>query len=98
MFIQTEATPNPARLKFLPGCEVLAEGTLDLRDKTQAADSPLAERLFAIPGIASVSFCMDSITVTNTGATGSISSRRSSVRSSNISCRRRPCCAGGGRR
>lgn len=64
MFIQTEATADPARLKFLPGCEVLATGALDLRDKTQAATSPLAERLFAIPGIAGVSFSKDAITIT----------------------------------
>ena len=48
MFIQTEATPNPATLKFLPGRPVLDTGTLDMRDRTQAADSPLAERLFAM--------------------------------------------------
>jgi metal-sulfur cluster biosynthetic enzyme len=66
MFIQTEATADPARLRFLPGCEVLANGTLDLRDKTQAAASPLAERLFAIPEVAGVSLGRDSITVTKT--------------------------------
>lgn len=64
MFIQTETTPDPAKLKFLPGCEVLTHGTVDLRDKTQAADSPLAERLFEIAGVAGVSFSKDSITVT----------------------------------
>ncbi|RUU52746.1 NifU N-terminal domain-containing protein [Mesorhizobium sp. M2C.T.Ca.TU.002.02.1.1] len=64
MFIQTEATADPAQLKFLPGCEVLAEGTLDLRDKAEAAISPLAERLFAIAGVSSVSFARDSIIVT----------------------------------
>ncbi len=64
MFIQTEATQDPARLKFLPGREVLAKGTLDLHDKAQAASSPLAERLFAIPEVAGVSFGKDSVTVT----------------------------------
>ncbi|HEU5016594.1 MAG TPA: NifU N-terminal domain-containing protein [Pseudolabrys sp.] len=64
MFIQTEMMPDPERLKFLPGCEVLAEGTLDLQDKTQAAQSPLAARLFAISGISGVSFGKNSITVT----------------------------------
>ena len=64
MFIQTEATPDPARLKFLPGCEVLTNGTVDLRDKTQAATSPLAQRLFAISGVAGVSFSKDTITIT----------------------------------
>jgi len=67
MFIQTEATSDPARLKFLPGCEVLAHGTIDLRDKTEAATSPLAERLFAIPGVAGVSFSKDTITITKVG-------------------------------
>ncbi|MBN9551470.1 MAG: NifU N-terminal domain-containing protein, partial [Alphaproteobacteria bacterium] len=64
MFIQTEATADPAQLKFLPGCEVLAEGTLDLRDKAEAAISPLAERLFAIAAISGVSLGRDSIVVT----------------------------------
>lgn len=63
MFIQTVATPDAARLKFLPGREVLAEGALDLRDKAEAAASPLAERLFAIPGVAGVSFAGDAIIV-----------------------------------
>ncbi len=43
MFAQIETTPNPAKLMFLPGCEVLAHGTVDLNAKTQAAASPLAE-------------------------------------------------------
>jgi len=64
MFIQTEVMPDPARLKFLPGCEVLASGTVDLPDKTQAATSPLAERLFAIPGVAGVAYSKDAITIT----------------------------------
>ncbi len=64
MFIQTEATPDPTRLKFLPGREVLAEGALNLLDKTQAAASPLAERLFAIPEISAVLLGSDSIIVT----------------------------------
>src|ERR1700726_5346992 len=64
MFIQTEATPNPATLKFLPGRAVLEGATLDLRDAEQAAQSPLAERLFGIPGISGVFFGSDFITVT----------------------------------
>jgi Fe-S cluster biogenesis protein NfuA len=64
MFIQTEATPNPATLKFLPGRTVLADGTLDFRDKEAAAKSPLAERLFDIPEINGVFFGSDFITVT----------------------------------
>ena len=68
MFIQTEATPNPATLKFLPGRAVLENGTLDLRTSEEAAQSPLAEQLFAIPGVSGVFFGSDFITITkNTG-------------------------------
>ena len=66
MFIQTEATPNPATLKFLPGRTVLATGTLEMRDKTEAAKSPLAERLFDIDGVGGVFLGSDFITVTKT--------------------------------
>jgi Fe-S cluster biogenesis protein NfuA len=68
MFIQTEATPNPATLKFLPGRPVLENGTLDLRDPEQAAQSPLAERLFGISGISGVFFGSDFIAVTKSGS------------------------------
>lgn len=69
MFIQTEATPNPATLKFLPGKVVLEGGTADFRDPETAGDaSPLAERLFAIPGVTGVFFGYDFITVTKEGA------------------------------
>jgi Fe-S cluster biogenesis protein NfuA len=64
MFIQTEATPNPATMKFLPGRPVLENGTLDLRDAAQAEQSPLAEQLFGIPGVSGVFFGSDFITVT----------------------------------
>jgi len=64
MFIQTEATPNPATLKFLPGREVLRDGTIEVRTKSEAARSPLAERLFELPGVAGVFFGSDFITVT----------------------------------
>ena len=64
MFIQTEATPNPATLKFLPGRPVLPDGVLDIPEPAEAAKSPLAERLFAIPGITGVFFGSDFITVT----------------------------------
>jgi len=67
MFIQTEATPNPATLKFLPGRAVLDNGTLDLRDKAEAAQSPLAERLFDINGVSGVFFGSDFIAVTKAG-------------------------------
>jgi Fe-S cluster biogenesis protein NfuA len=63
MFIQTEATPNPATLKFLPGRAVLESGTLDVRDKDEAAQSPLAERLFAVTGVSGVFFGSDFIAV-----------------------------------
>src|SRR5690349_19192382 len=66
MFIQTEPTPNPAALKFLPGRPVLAHGTLDMRDRDAAAQSPLAERLFAIPGVSGVFFGADFVSVTKT--------------------------------
>ena len=65
MFIQTEATPNPATLKFLPGKEVLVDGTADFRDAETAAEaSPLAGKLFAIPGVTGVFFGYDFVTVT----------------------------------
>lgn len=64
MFIQTETTPNPATLKFLPGRDVLAEGSANFRDAEQAKDSPLATRLFAIPGVEGVYLGADFITVT----------------------------------
>jgi Fe-S cluster biogenesis protein NfuA len=64
MFIQTEATPNPATLKFLPGRAVLEGGTLEVRDRDEAAKSPLAERLFDIAGVSGVFFGSDFIAVT----------------------------------
>lgn len=65
MFIQTEATPNPATLKFLPGKVVLDSGTADFRDADEAAaQSPLAGRLFAIDGVTGVFFGYDFITIT----------------------------------
>jgi Fe-S cluster biogenesis protein NfuA len=64
MFIQTEATPNPSTLKFLPGRPVLSEGTLHMPSREQASQSPLAEKLFEIDGVAGVFFGADFITVT----------------------------------
>jgi len=65
MFIQTEATPNPATLKFLPGSVVLENGTADFRDGDAAATaSPLAGRLFEVPGVTGVFLGYDFITVT----------------------------------
>src|ERR1700761_8382348 len=64
MFIQTEATPNPATLKFLPGRAVMPEGTLDI-DRPEAAQvSPLAQALFAVDGVSSVFFGSDFVSVT----------------------------------
>ncbi|HVK91807.1 MAG TPA: NifU family protein [Mycoplana sp.] len=69
MFIQTETTPNPATLKFLPGKIVLEDGTAEFRDATEAAaGSPLAARLFAVPGVTGVFFGYDFITVTKDNA------------------------------
>jgi Fe-S cluster biogenesis protein NfuA len=68
MFIQTETTPNPATLKFLPGRIVLQEGTEDFRTEDEAASrSPLATRLFGIPGVNGVFFGHDFISVTKDG-------------------------------
>jgi Fe-S cluster biogenesis protein NfuA len=67
MFIQTEATPNPATLKFLPGRTVLSDGTRDYRSPDEAGQSPLAEKLFLIPGVSGVFFGNDFVTVTKAG-------------------------------
>src|SRR5580692_1533253 len=65
MFIQTESTPNPATLKFLPGREVMGEGAVaDFPDKDAARRSPLAAALFAVPDVARVFFGSDFISVT----------------------------------
>ena len=64
MFIQTEQTPNPATLKFLPGREVLATGTANFPDAGSAARSPLAENLFAVEGVVGVFFGTDFVSVT----------------------------------
>jgi len=64
MFIQTEATPNPATLKFLPGKVVMEGGTVDYRSVDEASNSPLAQKLFAIQGVEGVFFGYDFITVT----------------------------------
>ena len=64
MFIQTEATPNPATLKFLPGREVLAGEPRDFRNAEVAAVSPLAAGLFSVPGVTGVFLGSDFISVT----------------------------------
>lgn len=66
MFIQTEATPNPASLKFLPGRIVLGTGTAEYRSAEEADSSPLAERLFGIQGVSGVFLGGDFVTVTKT--------------------------------
>jgi Fe-S cluster biogenesis protein NfuA len=66
MFIQTETTPNPATLKFLPGRPVLDSGTLDMPTRDAAKQSPLAERLFDIANVGGVMFGSDFIAVTKT--------------------------------
>lgn len=64
MFIQTESTPNPATLKFLPGRAVLTSGTADFRTVEQAEASPLAQRLFQVEGVAGVFLGSDFISIT----------------------------------
>ncbi len=64
MFIQTEATPNPATIKFIPGKTVLGDGTVDFRSREEAALSPLAQRLFAVDGVSGVFLGSDFISVT----------------------------------
>ncbi len=64
MFIQTEDTPNPAALKFLPGRDVLATGVADFTSREDAARSPLARLLFEIDGVQGVFLGSDFITVT----------------------------------
>ena len=64
MFIQTEQTPNPATLKFLPGREVMGAGTANFTDPADAGRSPLAERLFQIEGIVGVFLGGDFISIT----------------------------------
>ena len=67
MFIQTEQTPNPATLKFLPGCTVMESGTANFPERESAARSPLAERLFELPEVTGVFLGADFITVTKNG-------------------------------
>ena len=64
MFIQTESTPNPATLKFLPGHTVLQTGTADFPSIESSEKSPLAKRIFGVEGVSGVFFGSDFITVT----------------------------------
>ena len=69
MFIQTESTPNPATLKFLPGQTVLDMGTADFPSAEAAGASPLAQRLFGVEGVTGVFFGNDFVTVTKAEGT-----------------------------
>jgi Fe-S cluster biogenesis protein NfuA len=69
MFIQTEQTPNPATLKFLPGRPVMDSGVADFTSPEDSAQSPLALRLFELGGVAGVFFGPDFITITKTDET-----------------------------
>lgn len=64
MFIQTEATPNPLTLKFLPGVDVMGSGTMFFTSKDDASISPLASELLGIDGVTAIFFGADFITVT----------------------------------
>ena len=68
MFIQTESTPNPRTLKFLPGRDVLGAGSRDYPDAAAAADSPLAQAVFAVDGVERVYLGGDFLTVTKSEA------------------------------
>jgi Fe-S cluster biogenesis protein NfuA len=70
MFIQTETTPNPATLKFLPGRTVMVDGTADFPDAEAGAGSPLARQIFAIPEVERVFFGGDFVTVTKRESEG----------------------------
>ncbi len=69
MFIQTESTPNPATLKFLPGQSVLGAGTADFPTPEAGESSPLARRIFGVDGVSGVFLGNDFITVTKTDPT-----------------------------
>ncbi len=69
MFIQTESTPNPATLKFLPGQTVMEQGTADFPNVDSAKSSPLAKRLFTLDGVTGVFLGNDFVTVTKQEST-----------------------------
>ena len=64
MFIQTQDTPNPATLKFIPGVPVMDQGSVDFTDAESASKSPLARRLFQVDGVSGVFLSSDFIAVT----------------------------------
>lgn len=69
MFIQTEQTPNPATLKFIPGRAVVEAGTVDYTTADAAQGSPLATRIFSVAGVTAVFLGGDFVTVTKDEAT-----------------------------
>jgi len=69
MFIETEQTPNPATLKFLPGRTVMAIGTANFADPDDCGRSPLAQRLFAVDGVTGVFLGADFVSVSKDEAT-----------------------------
>jgi Fe-S cluster biogenesis protein NfuA len=69
MFIETEGTPNPATLKFLPGRDVMGNATADFASEATASRSPLASALFTLPGVARVFLGGDFVTVTKSDET-----------------------------
>ena len=68
MFIQTQDTPNPATLKFIPGVPVMPQGTADFADMDAAKPSPLARRLFQVDGVTNVFLGADFVAVTKAEA------------------------------
>lgn len=68
MFIQTENTPNPSTVKFLPGRAVMKTGVAEFENAQEGAKSPLADRIFAIDGVRSIFFGADFVSVTKTDA------------------------------
>ncbi|MBI28576.1 MAG: Fe/S biogenesis protein NfuA [Alphaproteobacteria bacterium MarineAlpha5_Bin11] len=69
MFIQTEHTPNPSTLKFVPGKVVMKKGTANFQNKETATNSPLAKKIFEIEGVKSIFFGSDFITITKIDTT-----------------------------
>ena len=67
MFIRTEATDDPSRLRFLPGRPVVKGGVVEFGDRQAASVSPLATRLFEVEGISALAFGPDTITITKAG-------------------------------
>lgn len=69
MFIQTEATPNPATVKFLPGQTLIESGSYDFASSEEAMHAPLAQRLFALQGVARIFLGGDFISVSKSDDT-----------------------------